>query len=355
MASLKEKFNNTPIREDSGANTASRYRFQALCGLVLVLERHELDGDYALVFEYHDDIAMLDGSVDPKHVSFYQVKSKNAGHWTRTALTVRKKSAKKGSSKLLPSILGKMYQNLVSFGRDVNSATFLSNAPTNFAPAKDNFCLNECDKKDLENIVSKLKAEFPNETIIRTDTLRVDRTNLSLNDADLHARGKLDAFVVKRLGEVEFSTAVIFRAVSDECVRKAGAKTNTSEFDVIVKDRGITRRDTDGWLATVREVVDCPKWEMIAPKLNFPILEEMSIAREWRAYRVGVLNPNEAVRRVRREIIRALELPDCQSMGLSELITYVCDVVRGVARSELAPISEARIKAMILYETYSKN
>ncbi|WP_371932442.1 dsDNA nuclease domain-containing protein [Pararhizobium sp. IMCC21322] len=64
LTELKKKLTSTPQREDSGAHTNSRYHYQALCGLVLVLERHKLGGDYALVFEYHDDIWPAAGSVD---------------------------------------------------------------------------------------------------------------------------------------------------------------------------------------------------------------------------------------------------------------------------------------------------
>jgi hypothetical protein len=355
LSSLKTKLTSTPLREDSGADTASRYRFQALCGLILVLERHKLDDDYALIFEYHDDIALLDSSIDPSRVAFYQVKSKKTGHWTQAALTKQKKSTKKDSDDFLPSYLGKMYQNVIAFGDDVDSATFLSNAPTNFSPGQNDFCLDECDQGDLEKIVSKLETEFPSETTIRTEILRIGRSDLSLDDADNHARGKFDSFVVEHLGEVEFSTAALFKAVSEECSRKARAKTNPTQFEDVLKDRGITRSDAAGWLATVSEVVDCPKWESIAPKLNLPFMEEVRIGREWRAYRVAVLNPNEAFRRVRRRISKELDTPVCETLGLTELLDHVSDIIGDEVRQELAPINQARIKAMILYETYSKN
>ena len=92
MTELKAKLASTPQREDSGARTNSRYHYQALCGLVLVLERHKLDGEYALVFEYHDDIAVFDDRISPKSVNFYQVKTKKGGNWTPAALTKREKN-----------------------------------------------------------------------------------------------------------------------------------------------------------------------------------------------------------------------------------------------------------------------
>ncbi|WP_084782282.1 dsDNA nuclease domain-containing protein [Roseivivax halodurans] len=351
LSSLKQKLATTKPREDSGAPTASRYHFQALCGLVLALERHKLDGDYALVFEFHDDIAIFDNSVNPQKVKFYQVKSKKNGHWTTAALT--KRDAKKREEAF--SYLGKMYQNVVVFSGSVESSTFLSNAPAKFAPGdKQSFSLSECDDVDLEGIIKKLKEEFSDEDTIKSELLWIEKSDLSLDDADTHAKGKLEAFVVEHLGEVEFSLSALFKAVSEECTSKARAtKTDLADYDDVVAQRGITRQDTEGWLQAVSATVSCPKWEEIAPEINLPAPQKIRLRREWNAYRVAVLNPNEAVRKIRRMIAEHLYDHGGTSMDLNGLLASAFSALEGSARAELGMASDERIKAMILYEAYS--
>lgn len=351
MPNLKQKLAATQPREDSGAPTNSRYHFQALCGLVLVLERHRLDGDYALVFEFHDDIALFDDSIDPQNVKFYQVKSKKSGHWTSAALTKRDTKKNKEAS----SFLGKMYQNVVAFDGNVKSSTFLSNAPTNFTPTdKQKFCLKECDKANLQKIVEKLEEEFGDEDTIKSELLWIEKSDLSLEDADTHAKGKLEAFVVDSLGEVEFSLSALFKAVSDECTTKARAtKIDLADYDNVVDRRGITRKDTDNWLKTVSATVACPKWEEIAPEINLPAPQKLRLRREWNSYRVAVINPNEAVRKVRRMIAAHLQEQSGTDMDLNALLASVFDALGPKVRAELTMASDERIKAMILYEAYS--
>jgi hypothetical protein len=351
LSKLLKNLTSTPQREDSGARTNSRYHYQALCGLVLVLERHKLEGDYAIVFEYHDDIAVFDDQTTPERVQFYQVKSKSGGNWTPAALT--KRDPKKGDK--ARSFLGKMYENVVAFGDAVETATFLSNAPANFAPpSKQKFCLTECDEEKLEEITQKLREEFSDEATIKSELLWVARTDLSLDDADAHAKGKLDAFVVEHLGEVEFSLAALFKAVSDECDSKSRATdVDLGNFDEVVSRRGITRSDTDGWLQAVSSTVNCPKWEEFSSEINLPALQKVRLAREWNAYRVAVLNPDKAVRKVRRRISSYIQDHDLDDLSLDQLLSQIFADVEMDARAELKTATDERIKAMILYEAYS--
>ncbi|MCF2904641.1 DUF4297 domain-containing protein [Octadecabacter sp. CECT 8868] len=351
MSDLKEKLVQTPLREDSGARTTARFRYQALFGMALILERHVLDGDYAVVFEFHDDVAVFNSSSEPTSVRFYQVKTKGSGEWTHASLTGQRKSKK--SDSMLPSIIGKMYDNVVAFGDTVEATTFVSNAPMKFSQNKAKFCLEECTVDDLGKLKAKLEAQFPNESVIRTDLIHFRRSDLSLEDMDTHAKGKLEAFVAAQLGEVSFSVSALFTAVADECTRKSRATSELSDFDEVVRDRGVTRNDAENWIATVSEVVDCPNWEVIAPQLTLPVLEVVKIGRHWGAYRVEVLNPNEATRRVRRKISKLLDEEQYQLLGLTDLVDQVNGSVAEYAQQELALISTERIKAMVLYETYT--
>lgn len=351
MTELKTKLTSTPQREDSGASTNSRYHYQALCGLLLVLERHKLGNEYALVFEYHDDIAIFDHRYEPERVRFYQVKSKKSGNWTPASLTKRDTKKKKDAQ----SILGKMYDNVVTFGEAVERSTFLTNAPANFAPlGKETFCLDECEADTLTEIVKKIEDESSAEDAIKSELLWIERTNLSLDDADTHAKGKLEAFVVESLGHVEFSLSALFKAVSEECDTKSRATdVDLTNFDQVVQKRGLTREVVDGWLEAVSSTVNCPRWEEVSPDISLPALEKIRVAREWNSYRVEVLNPNEAVRKVRRLIAGYMQNCNLEGMAMDELLKTIFNGVVSEAKAELAAATDEKIKAMILYETHS--
>jgi len=354
LATLKENLVQISQREDSGARTNARYHYQALCGLILVLEEHKKSSEFALVFEFHDDIALLNSPQAPTKVRFYQVKSKQTGSWTSATLT--NQPTKKGTK--AHSHLGKIYENVLNFGDQVESATFLSNASINFAPAdKTKFCLDECDSKTLQAISANLSAEFLAEDTIKTELIWLEQTDLSLSDTDNHAKGKLETFIVESLGQtVEFSLDALFKAVSEECDRKSREKkVDLSNFSDVVEKRGITKANAQAWIDSVSLTVNCPSWEAIAPDIQMGALPKKRLMREYKAYRIEVLNPNEAVRKARRIIARCLSENDWDELSLNELVQNAYALVHAEIKSELLTATEERIKAMIIYETYSIN
>ena len=88
--SFAERLISEPQREKSGETGYERYDYQALWGLALIFEHHGSTEDYAIAFEFHDDIVLLDSASSPTRARFYQVKTKDKGHWTLSDLYRRK-------------------------------------------------------------------------------------------------------------------------------------------------------------------------------------------------------------------------------------------------------------------------
>lgn len=326
-----------------------------MSGLALIIEQYSAcSEDFALVFEFHDDIAMLDSSHEPTKVSFYQIKSKKSGNWTRNALIKQQKStAKKNKGELLPSHLGKLYQNVSQFEDEVEKACFVSNAPFKFADAENEVLLSKCDKPDLDAIVDALKSECGGAKSIRTDLVRFRQIDLSLSDTDTHAKGKLLSFVTEHLGEIEFSQEALFKTVSLECSKKSREKVNPATLQEAIFKKGITRADVDGWLASVQRTVNCPTWEEIAADLPLPPLQKGPLREAWRRYRIEVLNPNESVRSVRRKISEVLTKECCETMSKVDLMKFVFDEIKDTVQIHLPLTADDTIKAMIIYEAYT--
>jgi hypothetical protein len=157
--SFASKLVQTPRREKSGETGYERYDYQASWGLALIFESHDDLDDYAIAFEFHDDIVRLNSSSLPTTARFYQVKTKISGHWTLTDLSKRKK-AKDGTS--LPSFIGKMYDNYELFPAETERLSFVSNLPCQFIDASATVsCFADCQPEDFAKFLTKLQGEYP--------------------------------------------------------------------------------------------------------------------------------------------------------------------------------------------------
>ena len=199
--SLATDLVSKPPRE-RGA-TGGRYDFQTMWGLALLFQQHGTNDDYAIVFEFHDDIALLDSASNPTNVRFYQVNSKATnGGWTLTALLKREKLKTKGGTKEKPSFIDKMFDNVDKFPDAVLSADFVSNQLCGFNAGKTSFRLNECEPSHFKKIVASIQEAYPRATEAQVGLLGFQRTDLSLGDVVSHTKGKLQTFIAEQLGSV---------------------------------------------------------------------------------------------------------------------------------------------------------
>ena len=357
MSKLATQLLSVPQQEDAGADAASRFHYQALYGLALIFEAHKTGKDYAVVFEYHDDIAFLDSSVDPTKVSYFQVKTKRKGHWNLGDIVRQAPSAKNSTPAIkLPSFIGKMYRNVLSFGDFLESTTFVSNAQMNFGAKSESFTLAECSEDEIKKVVAQIKSEHPATTFIKSDIVRFVKSDLSLDDLDTHAKGKLNKFVVDHLGQVEFSIDALYRAVIDECTRKSRIKGSDASIEQVIARRAVTKTDADAWLSQVRKRMECPSWEVISPEIACSVLSRATMMKDWKRYCTEVLDANAAVSVVRGEVARHLNNGECDHMEkLQEVIDHILPKVEAFAQARLNPITTEKIKVMIIYETYTRS
>ncbi|CUH50765.1 DUF4297 domain-containing protein [Shimia marina] len=351
MSKLSSKLISTPQLEDSGSDTAKRFQYQALYGLALVFEEHKSGNDYAVVFEFHDDLAVLDSSTVPERVRFFQVKTKASGHWTLTPILKQEKGKGKISpEKLLPSYMGKMYQNVLNFGDSVEAVSFVSNAQMNFGSKSSNFCLDSCTPEEVARVVNQIKKEHPECKDVKTQLVRFVCSSLSLEDLDVHSKGKLSEFVSENLGEMEYSLDALYRAVVDECQRKSRTKCDPKSIPDLLLNRGVTKTDAEAWLTRIRQKASAPAWDEISSEVSGSFFEKNSMRKEWARYGIEALNSNVAIDAVRLEIQNQLNDKFDGEMTLMELVSEIFPEVAPKAREHLSPISDQRIKVMIIYE-----
>jgi hypothetical protein len=348
--SFADKLVQTPRREKSGETGYERYDYQASWGLALIFESHDDLNDYAIAFEFHDDIVRLNSSALPTTAQFYQVKTKISGHWTLTDLSRRKK-AKDGTS-LLPSFIGKMYDNYELFPAETERLSFVSNLPCQFIDASATVrCFADCQPEDFAKFLTKLQGERPSATESTAKLMHFVRANLSLHDASAHLKGLMQEFVTSQVGTISYSPDTLYKTIIEECRTKSKYTGTINTFADLIKHKAITKAQVEGWLSQMKLSHAVPDWSHISGDLTYGAMQKSELAKQWSLYRTLALGAgDEAINRVRDRIRAELASLASSSLQLSPLTDEVLNRVWTFAQTTISGISRSRIKVMIIYE-----
>lgn len=350
--SLAQRLVEKQQREVGGSLAQERFDYQALWGLALIFSNHEKSKDYAIAFEFHDDVVLLDSSKAPVSVRFYQVKTKNKGHWTLTDLFRRPapKEDQKEEDRPL-SFMGKLFSNYEAFPDDTAAMSFVSNVPLEFAGANQDITFKDCGSDTFAKFLKRLQAEHGSATNDQAGLMHFVKADLSLHDASTHTKGKLNNFVVKAHGEIAYNLNGLYRAVVEDCRTRSKYTGDIKSFDDLIRYKAICRADVDNWLATVGAQAKVPEWSEIAADLTYDTMKKMRLRAEWMKYRAKALDAgDEGVRSVRRDIRAALAPVAEDGLSLTDLANTILAQVKPVAVKHLSPCTDDRLIVMILYE-----
>jgi hypothetical protein len=344
----------TPQREKSGETGFERYDYQALWGLALVFEHHSSAEDYAIAFEFHDDIVLLDSASAPAEARFYQVKTKGSGHWTLTDLARRSPKKKDMGAGKLPSHIGKLYSNYENFPDETRSLNFVSNVPVKFVDGATGIhAVESCSSVDFASFLKKLKEEHPNATETTAKLVHFVRADLSLHDSSVHLKGKLGQFVARTVGTIEYNPDTLYKTIVEECRSRSKYTGVINSFEDLIKYKSITKAQVEAWLDLVRERQRYPEWADVNQGLSLSGLELAAVHREWNRYRSVVLNPgDEGSNRIRDAVRAALEVQHGSALVMADLLAVLVGQTESTARQNMSPFSVSRLRAIILYEVY---
>lgn len=253
---LKEKFLARYPRETAGARSANRSGFQRDWALFHLLALHlEPDKDYRIVFDYHDDVVVLEPADEPRVIHFYQVKTKQGGYWKSGALIGRVKS--KGG--LLPSILGKLFYNRGLFLEETALLNLVSNSPFDLSLADGTPCttrirtgLNVLSAAELKKIKEALLDELSPSVIVDAEDITfLHVTSLSLTDHSAHIRGKLQEFLDHVCPGKQLSASSLHKALAGEIERRTGHEMIPSSSDDLFKAKSLCRNEVQQMVSSV--------------------------------------------------------------------------------------------------------
>lgn len=253
---LKQRLLDIKPRETSGARAANRFDFQDDWALCTILALHEAGNDYVVVFDYHDDVIVLDSATDPQLILFYQIKTKKTGNWSRSSLLYRKN----GESGKLPSILGKLYGNYLRFPSQTAGLQFVSNAYFDLelpegkrSVGKTLIRFNTLDPTEQKKIAESLKMESGRPVKpAGTKLVTFQHSDLSLTDHTDHALGKLTSFLDRLPDTTTEGANAFFRTLKGEIARRAKSERTIETFEELCIHRAISRANFASLLDEVR-------------------------------------------------------------------------------------------------------
>lgn len=285
-------------REESGSNTSRKYSFQYDLSLFLLLTQHDKLDDYVYLFDFHEDLVVLNSSTNPDKMDFYQIKSKDNGNWTINALTKSEKG------KL--SILGKLYLNKINFPNNTRSLNFISNAPFSIkqlkskddSTKKTEINATELDSANIDSCIKAINAEHSpvlcNE-FEKLTTLKV--TKLSNKDSSTHCLGEL----AKLIHNINPNNKINSQLAYNQIIGEVSKRTRTiitdkqlKKLDDLTEIKGISKIQFLDFLnkaGLYKSVED--EWNEIKSFLESPsigTIELLKYKKSWRDLSMKLIN-----------------------------------------------------------------
>jgi hypothetical protein len=258
------------IREAGGEHNNEGVDF-ARYWAISALVNLELTGceDYALLFEYLQDVAILDSSKSPGNALLYQLKKKERGGWSKTDLCKRdvpkteqsgtqsdgqpKQSRGKKQKKLKASShLGKLYlciERLAPYA--TTTGIFLSNAPMALSlasggqiPPYSKTRLSHLLQDECIHIETKIGSEIGvSPPLLHRDALFVEQTAIAPAAMRDTVRGIISAYLCKQFPSVPNVSGQLVETLIDAFAKCSGPKPSMWSLSEILTHKGFTRSD----------------------------------------------------------------------------------------------------------------
>lgn len=350
-------------REVSGSRSSNRSDYQKSWAFCLLLKLHRTGQDYLVLFDYHDDVVVLDSAANPTAIDFYQVKTKKGGNWTATLLLKREKGA---NDEPLNSIAGKMYANKIAFPTTAKTLNFISNAQfkiklkNNPASEKvvDGFELAELCKETLREFSQTIQQEHNLDYSPLCDILTKFSTDpLSLEEHVTHTAGEFANFLNEIRPDGKFATVPGQRAIATAIARKTNHERTPATKEELIASKGISRAEFEQMLSTiVSQQEEKERWEEISRALTAETFSFGEIKRwriAWKKYAVERMDVSNsvlmAIQRVMKSAIAASNQENA-SRTLRELIADCLHRFDTITSNAAIPYTRDYLTAVILFE-----
>jgi hypothetical protein len=241
---LKNTIIENKPRENAGARSSSRFDYQKDWSICQLLDFHNEKSDYLFVFDYQEDLMIMDSESNPQKVSFYQIKGKkNKAYWTLTELL---KSPDSKKNEILLSIIGKLYDCKLKTQNSTESLNFVSNIGFKVGDKEFNsldkkeICIIELNESDKQKINNKLTQEHPSEEIGGFEEITFLKVvELNLDDSPTYTKGKIADFLDERYPKTKHNIPLIYQHLFNEVKRKSNYNKDILSYEDLIQCKGI--------------------------------------------------------------------------------------------------------------------
>ncbi|WP_165840949.1 dsDNA nuclease domain-containing protein [Larkinella punicea] len=297
---LDQALITTKPREIDGSRVDERYYYQKDVSLFTMVELYNKMDDFVCLFDFHDDLVIINSESKPSEIYFYQIKTKSKGYWTVPLLIKSEKTQ---------SFLSKLYSNKVTFKDFKSSINFISNARYNFKLnsgeySESKFEINGTDlnKVDIDKINNNIKNELNleyNPEFENSTNFKVSK--LSLNDSKTHCKGAL----CELLEELNPGNFPNINLTYNKILNEIRVKTDTVLSDYSIKNLNdaIEKKGISKQVFTRLLIAACPyksideEWRQLEDKLlhcNIGYITTRKIKDKFREISIiSVHSPND--------------------------------------------------------------
>jgi hypothetical protein len=264
---LAEALVSIPQSERGGEIAQRGFDYQTCWALSQML-KYEMDGkNYVFIFEYHDDVLILDDDVSPTDLTFAQVKTRET-HWTASSLS-------SGTTKKPISIIGKLFIHYKNFANYSPKLLFVTNASFNLCKengGKSSFDANEVKDEHKARFKKAIKDQVKlDDASINLSTMSFVQSSLSLDDHITHLKGKLCDFLSKKFGDSSnLSINVLVTLLEQECRHKSKVKSaDIIDFSDLISRKGLSSQGFNSVLDSLNVSNSLkPNWDMAETVFN---------------------------------------------------------------------------------------
>jgi hypothetical protein len=297
--SLGDLLAEMPERETGGSIAAARFAYQRDWALCRMLRLHQKGNEYALVFEFHEDVTELNAPDSPTKATFYQVKTDEKKTWTLNRLTARLK----GKNGELASIMGRLCAKAESLPKGSAEFRFVSNAQfsvelqpphTHKDGELDLKLLTPDALAKLKDALDKELGPFASEVV--EESLKFEVADLPLLEHSSSATGKLADFMDAYAKGCTVAITPLYRTLAAEIFRRTVAPRPHGSLEAICKKKAIARADFDAMLTqAIKSTPTHQTWSLISAQLTADgvlLADSIALQRDYRDLYIWLLQPD---------------------------------------------------------------
>ncbi len=379
MSAFDRIVNRKP-RENAGPPASNRFAYQQNWGLKKLLSLQESGEPYTIIFDYYDDILVLNSDEDPTCIDFYQVKTEDSkGHWTMGDLlrtTLKKGTKKKNEVKqefefkgdsheeeMKNSWVGKLMLHSLDFKEDARDYYFVTNInmgkgliPTNHDGGEE-IAFADLDPDIKKQFKEKLKKEIPELDVETVEKLHFIKGQMALNDYVKTVIGYIHEFLEEHYPTVYIKPRPVYEHLIAEIRKRNDKELKPSTVEDLVKYKAFTRKGFTNFLKGIETLKSMETKKVFIQNILLKFAPDdaamqRSILRKFDKIKEETLiYDNHEFLRLLNAINVAIGKTEQKGQNMWEWCTQAYDALK-VDYENYMGYEEDYLKCLILYQLY---